>query len=142
MYNTFDGGSIASNEEARLASLHSLDILDTPPEERFDRITRVAAELFGVPIALISLVDSDRQWFKSCYGIKATETPRDISFCAHAILGNDIFYVPDTKRDPRFADNPLANEQNIRFYAGMPLSRTVGANDRHALHHGSMFQGN
>src|SRR5687768_8701894 len=111
-----------SNEEKRIATLRSLDILDTPPEERFDRITRVAAELFGVPIALISLVDSNRQWFKSCYGLTMNETPRDISFCAHAILGNDIFYVPDTKRDPRFAESPLVTEQNIRFYAGLPLA--------------------
>jgi two-component system, sensor histidine kinase and response regulator len=113
---------VPSNEEKRIASLRSLNLLDTPPEERFDRITRVAAELFGVPIALISLVDSDRQWFKSCYGITISETPRDISFCAHAILGDDIFYVPDTKRDPRFADSPLVSEQSIRFYAGLPLT--------------------
>ena len=113
---------IPSNEEKRIASLRSLSILDTPPEERFDRITRVAAELFGVPIALISLVDSNRQWFKSCYGITMNETPRDISFCAHAILGTDIFYVPDTMRDPRFADSPLVSEQSIRFYAGLPLA--------------------
>lgn len=113
---------IPLHEEDRIASLRSLELLDTPPEERFDRITRVAAELFGVPIALISLVDSDRQWFKSCYGTAITETPRDISFCAHAILGDDIFYVPDTRRDPRFADSPLVSEQNIRFYAGVPLA--------------------
>jgi two-component system, sensor histidine kinase and response regulator len=113
---------VPSSEEKRIAALRSLDLLDTPPEERFDRITRVAAELFGVPIALISLVDADRQWFKSCYGLTITETPRDISFCAHAILGNDIFYVPDTKKDPRFADSPLVSEQSIRFYAGLPLA--------------------
>jgi PAS domain S-box-containing protein len=110
------------DEEKRIASLKSLEILDTPPEERFDRITRVTAELFGVPIALISLVDSNRQWFKSCYGVNIQETPRDISFCAHAILGKDIFYVPDTKSDPRFAESPLVAEQNIRFYAGIPLA--------------------
>ena len=113
---------IPPNEERRLASLRSLELLDTPPEERFDRITRVAAELFGVPIALISLVDANRQWFKSCYGFDIRETPRDISFCAHAILDQDLFHVPDTKIDPRFASSPLVTEQNIRFYAGIPLA--------------------
>src|SRR5688500_18308103 len=113
---------IPPNEAMRLAALRSLDLLDTSPEERFDRITRVAAELFGVPIALISLVDSNRQWFKSCYGINLRQTPRDISFCAHAILGEDIFYVGDTKRDPRFHDSPVVTQENIRFYAGIPLS--------------------
>jgi PAS domain S-box-containing protein len=111
-----------SNEDDRIESLRSLEILDTPPEERFDRITRVTAELFGVPVALISLVDSNRQWFKSCFGMNMNETPRDISFCAHAILGEDLFYVPDTKQDPRFAESPLVLEQNIRFYAGLPLA--------------------
>ena len=110
------------DEEKRIAALKSLEILDTPPEERFDRITRVTAEVFGVPFALISLVDSNRQWFKSCHGLSIQETPRDISFCAHAILGNDIFYVADTKSDPRFADSPLVTEGNIRFYAGIPLA--------------------
>jgi two-component system, sensor histidine kinase and response regulator len=110
------------DEEKRIASLKSLEILDTSPEERFDRITRVTAEVFGVPYALISLVDSNRQWFKSCHGLDIQETPRDISFCAHAILGEDIFYVPDTKSDPRFAESPLVTEGNIRFYAGIPLA--------------------
>jgi PAS domain S-box-containing protein len=110
------------NEKERLADLHALEILDTPSEERFDRITRVAAELFGVPIALISLVDSDRQWFKSCYGVPFRETPRRVSICAHAIMGSDIFYVPDTKKDPRFAQSPIATEYQIRFYAGVPLA--------------------
>lgn len=110
------------NEAKRLEALRSLNILDTPPEERFDRITRVTAELFGVPIALISLVDEERQWFKSCIGVSEKETHRNVSICAHAILGNDIFYVSDTKSDPRFVNNPLVIDQNIRFYAGMPLA--------------------
>jgi PAS domain S-box-containing protein len=110
------------NESQRLESLRSLNILDTPPEERFDRITRVTAELFGVPVALISLVDEDRQWFKSCVGVSIRETPRNVSICAHAILGDDIFYVSDTLKDPRFVDNPAVRDQNIRFYAGMPLA--------------------
>jgi PAS domain S-box-containing protein len=110
------------NESQRLESLRSLNILDTPPEERFDRITRVTAELFGVPVALISLVDAERQWFKSCVGVSIRETPRNVSVCAHAILGNDIFYVEDTLKDPRFVDNPLIREENVRFYAGMPLA--------------------
>ncbi len=111
------------DEEQRIASLKSLEILDTPPEERFDRITRVTAEVFGVPFALISLVDSKRQWFKSCHGLNLQETPRDISFCAHAILQRDPFIVNDALEDNRFKDNPLVvSEPKIRFYAGAPLT--------------------
>jgi FOG: GAF domain len=111
------------NETARLATLRDLNILDTPTEERFDRITRVTADLFQVPVALISLVDANRQWFKSCVGVNVRETPREISFCAHAILGDEIFYIPDTLSDPRFADNPLVTgEPHIRFYAGCPIA--------------------
>jgi GAF domain-containing protein len=113
---------IPANEPERLSSLRSLNILDTPPEERFDRITRVTAELFGVPIALISLVDADRQWFKSCVGVDMKETPRSVSICAHAILGDDLFHVRDTLKDPRFAQNPIVVDRNIRFYAGVPLA--------------------
>lgn len=113
---------IPENEAERLASLCALDILDTPAEERFDRITRIARRLFDVPIALISLVDADRQWFKSSQGLPVSETPRNISFCGHAILGPDTFYVPDALHDPRFVDNPLVTgDPNIRFYAGAPL---------------------
>lgn len=109
-------------EQARLETLRSLSILNTPPEERFDRLTRLAKRLFGVPIALVSLVDENRQWFKSCFGLSASETPRDISFCGHAILGNDVFIIPDAIVDERFADNPLVlNDPHIRFYAGCPL---------------------
>lgn len=110
------------NEDIRLATLRSLDILDTEPEERFDRLTRIAKRLFGVPIALVSFVDINRQWFKSSQGLETTEMPRDISFCGHTILGNDIFIIPDTLLDDRFHDNPLVlNEPKIRFYAGVPL---------------------
>lgn len=115
------------DEQARLESLRSLSILDTPPEERFDRLTRMAKRLFGVPIALVSLVDENRQWFKSCFGLSISETSRDISFCGHAILGDDVFVIPDTLADVRFADNPLVlNDPHIRFYAGCPLSAPNG----------------
>ncbi|HAS6169325.1 TPA: diguanylate cyclase [Vibrio vulnificus] len=110
------------NEPQRIADLHSLNILDTAAEERFDRVTRIARRLFDVPIALVSLVDEDRQWFKSCFGLNASETPRDISFCGHAILGADTLIVEDASQDARFADNPLVtSEPHIRFYAGVPL---------------------
>ena len=113
---------IPTDEAARLHALHALDILDTPAEERFDRLTRIAQHILQVPIALVSLVDADRQWFKSHQGLDARETPRDISFCGHAILGADLFVVPDTATDPRFSDNPLVSgAPNIRFYAGAPL---------------------
>ena len=119
---------VPHDEARRLRTLHSLGILDTAPEERFDRFTRLARRLFGVPIALVSLVDSDRQWFKSRQGLDATETPREISFCGHAILGADTFVVPDTRRDERFADNPLvADDPRIRFYAGQPLCAPDGS---------------
>lgn len=110
------------NEVARLASLHSLGILDTAPEERFDRITRIAKRLFDVPIALVSLVDESRQWFKSRQGLDASETTREISFCGHAILGADALVVQNALEDERFRDNPLVTgPPGIRFYAGCPL---------------------
>jgi diguanylate cyclase (GGDEF)-like protein len=109
-------------EAPRLAALRGLGVLDTPPEERFDRVTRLARRLFSVPIALVSLVDSDRQWFKSKQGLDATETGRDISFCGHTILGDAVFVVGDAHLDPRFSDNPLVlSDPNIRFYAGCPI---------------------
>jgi len=111
-----------ANEKERLKTLRSTDILDTDPEERFDRLTRMAQRVFGVSIALVSLVDENRQWFKSKAGLDACETGRDISFCGHAILGNDIFIIEDALEDERFADNPLVTgEPKIRFYAGAPL---------------------
>ena len=110
------------DETARLKSLQSLRILDSRGEERFDRITRMAQRVFGVDICLVSLVDADRQWFKSRQGIEATETRRDISFCGHAIIEDKLFIIGDASRDPRFADNPLVTgEPHIRFYAGCPI---------------------
>jgi len=115
------------DEQARLETLRSLGILETAPEERFDRLTRTAKRLFGVPIALVSLIDENRQWFKSCIGLSVSETSRDISFCGHAILGDDLFIIPDTIVDERFADNPLVlNDPYIRFYAGYPLRAPNG----------------
>lgn len=116
------------DEEARLKTLRSLNVLDTPSEERFDRLTRLAKRMFDVPIALVSLVDENRQWFKSCIGLNASETSRDISFCGHAILGNEIFIIPDAIKDKRFSDNPLVlNDPHIRFYAGCPLRYLDGS---------------
>ena len=119
---------IPSNEETRLNKLRSLNILDTPAEERFDRLTRLSKRIFNVPIALVSLIDDNRQWFKSCQGLSVSETPRDISFCGHAILDDEIFMVTDTIKDERFADNPLVlGEPHIRFYAGCPLRSEDGS---------------
>jgi len=116
-----------ADEAQRLEALRRLKVLDTPPEERFDRLTRLAQSLLGVPTALVSLVDADRQWFKSRQGLDAKETPRDVSFCAHAILGAEPFVVPDATKDPRFADNPLVlGAPNVRFYAGVPLRLSTG----------------
>ena len=110
------------DETARLISLHSLRLLDSAPEERFDRITRLAKRIFGVQICLISLVDSHRQWFKSKQGLEACETPREISFCGHAILNEEPLIVGDASRDARFADNPLVTGPPfLRFYAGCPI---------------------
>lgn len=114
-------------ETLRLQSLHALKILDTQPEDRFDRITRLAQLVFDVPMALISLVDTDRQWFKSRQGLDATETPREISFCGHAIADSKVFVVPNATDDQRFCDNPLVlAEPRIRFYAGYPLASLSG----------------
>ncbi len=116
------------DEQQRLTTLRSLHILDTPPEERFDRITRTAQRLFDVPIALISLIDINRQWFKSCQGLSVSETPRSLSFCGHAILADNPLIVSNALLDPRFADNPLVSGgPGIRFYAGQPLSAADGS---------------
>lgn len=116
------------NEETRLKSLRSLNIMDTPFEERFDRLTRLAKRLYDVPISLVSLLDDRRQWFKSSEGMNVRETPREISFCGHAILGDELFIVNDTTTDERFSDSPLVlQEPYIRFYAGCPLRYLDGS---------------
>ncbi|WMC10595.1 PAS domain-containing protein [Oceanimonas pelagia] len=115
------------DEPQRLQALRRTGLLDTPPEARFDRLTRIARQSFGVEIALVSLVDSERQWFKSAQGLNACETGRDISFCGHAILDSRTFVVEDALKDERFADNPLVTEApHIRFYAGAPLHSLEG----------------
>ncbi len=118
---------VPEDERERVASLHGYDILDTDPEESFDRLARLAATLIGTPIALVSLVDETRQWFKARYGLEAPQTPREIAFCAHTILGTDIMEVEDALLDARFADNPLVTgAPDIRFYAGAPLLTPSG----------------
>ena len=123
------------NEAARLAALHRYDVLDTPPEPAFDDLTRLAAQICGTPISLITLLDASRQWFMSRTGLETSEAPRDVSFCSHTILQPDLSIVEDASRDERFADNPLVSGERgtgnaecgtnpafpWRFYAGMPL---------------------
>lgn len=120
--------AIPANEQERLQCLLSTNLLDTPPDERFDRITRLAESYFHVPITMVSLVDKERQWFKSKIGLKVSETPRSVSFCGHAILGDNVFCVPDAHLDMRFHDNPLViGPPKIRFYAGLPLAGYDGS---------------
>jgi len=120
--------AIPANESQRLQTLRDLNLLDTPPEERFDRVTRLAKQVFSTSIALVSLVDEDRQWFKSRQGLDAEETPRDISFCGHAILDDKIMVVNNAANDERFCDNPLVcGSPNISFYAGYPLAAPDGS---------------
>ncbi len=115
------------DETVRLLSLHSLRILDSAPEERFDRVTRMAQRVFDVDICLVSLVDADRQWFKSKQGLDPCQTSREISFCGHAILEEKVFVVEDTHTDERFSDNPLVTgDPSIRFYAGCPVHAPDG----------------
>ena len=116
-------------EDARLAALRRYNVLGTAPERAFERITSLASKVFAVPIALITLVDSDRQWFKSCYGLDLRETSRKVSFCTYAIQSDEVMVVPNALEDPRFADNPLVTgELHIRFYAGAPLKTPDGYN--------------
>ncbi len=119
------------DEEARQASLKSLNILETAMEERFERVTRLASRLLDVPISALTLLDGRRQWFKSIHGLNVSETSRDVSFCGHAVLGEDTFQVEDATKDERFFDNPLVTgDPSIRFYAGHPVKapdgRTIG----------------
>lgn len=121
---------VPANEVARLRTLRAYKILDTKPEEHFDELTRLAALICGVPISLISLIDADRQWFKSRFGLDLQETPRAQAFCTHAIMQPEMFVVPDASKDERFAQNPLVTgDPHIRFYAGAPLA----ARDGHLL---------
>lgn len=114
--------AMPANESDRLKALRSLDLLDTPRERRFDRLTRIAQRFFGVQMAVVSLIDEDRQWFKSAQGLDVDETPRNISFCGHAILGKGLFLIPDAQKDERFSDNPMVTGgPKVRFYAGFPL---------------------
>lgn len=117
------------NEAERIKILKDLLILDSPPEERFDTVTAYAQSRFNTEIALVSLVDTNRQWFKSSSGLTVRETPRDISFCGHAILHDEVMVVTDALNDPRFFDNPLVlGPPHIRFYAGAPLKLSSGYN--------------
>jgi phosphoribosyl 1,2-cyclic phosphodiesterase len=123
----WQAAALPASEPERLAALWDLGILDTDPEARFDRYTEVACATFDVPMALVTLVDTERQWFKSRQGIDVVETHRDASMCAHAVLGDDVFVITDALRDDRFADNPyVARDPRLRFYAGVPLSTVTG----------------
>ena len=118
---------LPENEADRLATLRGLGILDTPPELAYDELSALAAYICQTPIALISLVDEERQWFKARVGWTTGETPREVAFCAHTILQPDLLVVPDASADERFADNPLVTASpGIRFYAGAPLVTDEG----------------
>ena len=113
---------IPADEDKRIEAVHKMAILDTEPEERFDVLTREAIEKLKVQMSMVSILDSDREWFKSCVGLDQKEGGRAISFCGHALLATNIFIVEDTLKDPRFADNPaVIGFPFIRFYAGVAL---------------------
>lgn len=113
---------IPINEEARICAVEGLKLLDTATEERFDRITREATKRFSVPISTITIIDKDREWFKSVQGLEKREGPRDTSFCGHALMSEIILIIEDTSADPRFADNPMVTGSPfIKFYAGKSL---------------------
>jgi PAS domain S-box-containing protein len=119
--------ALPANEETRLEALRELEILDTASEPEFDDLALIASQICGTPIAMVTLVDRDRQWFKSHVGTEVQQTPRDVAFCAHAILQRDLFVVPDATEDPRFAQNPLVTtDPKIRFYAGAPIRTPDG----------------
>jgi GAF domain-containing protein len=110
------------NEDSRIEALHRLAILDTEPETRFDILTKEAVKKLNVKMSMVSIIDSEREWFKSCVGIDQKESPRSVSFCGHALLATNMFIVEDTLKDPRFADNPMVTGYPyIRFYAGVAL---------------------
>lgn len=118
---------ISGDETMRLQSRHALKVLDVDPDERFDRFKRLACKVFDVPVALVSLIDRERQWFKSRYGIDVKEVPREGSFCGHEIASDDVLVVTDVHGDERFRDNPLLQAMpNIRFYVGCPLRSSSG----------------
>lgn len=127
----YQPAALPDREADRLVALREYRVLDTPPEDEFDGLARLAAQICGTPIALVSLVDAHRQWFKARVGMAATETPREVAFCAHALLDRDLFVINDAQADARFSQNPLVTEEHIRFYAGAPLvtpdGHSVGA---------------
>ena len=118
-----------NDEPARLAALDRYEVLDTPPEQPFDRITALVQTVLNVPICSVALIDAQRQWFKSCVGLTARQTARDISFCTHTIQEREPFYIPDAQLDTRFRENPLVTgDPFIRSYLGIPLSTPDGYN--------------
>ena len=117
------GAPVPDNEPARLAQLLGLQVLDSAPDEVLDGLVRCTALVLGYPVAMISLVDAERQWVMASHGLQLSDIPREHAFCAHALCGPDLFEVPDARVDPRFADNPLVvGQPHVRAYAGMPVT--------------------